>query len=60
MTHFFHPKYMTTWKVHGLEKTKTKARKGVPNEYFVCLSGIRDKYKDLYYHDFNANGTDTN
>ena len=50
---------MTAWKVHGLEKTKTKARKGVPNKCYVCLNGICDEYKDLHDHDCNANVTVT-
>ena len=52
-THLFHPLCVTAWKVRGLKITKGE---GHPNQYFVCKSGICDKYIDLYDHDWNLNG----
>ena len=53
---FFHPLYVTAWKVHDLNITKGG---GHANRYFVCKSGICDKYTYLYNYDWNLNGSVT-
>ena len=55
-THFFHPLCVTVWKVHDLNITNGE---GHPNRYFVCKSGMCDKYTDMYDHYWNLNGTVT-
>ena len=54
--HFFHPLCVNTWKIHGLNITKSE---GHQNQCFVCKNGFCDKYTDVCDHFWNLNGSVT-